>query len=62
MEWFYDDDFDYAAAYKKTPGEDDWSLESFTSNASCHHDWKPTLLIFSTVYDCKKCGKKKEEL
>jgi hypothetical protein len=28
----------------------------------CFHNWKATLLIISTVYDCTKCGVKKEEL
>ena len=28
----------------------------------CSHEWKGTLLIYSTVYDCIKCGIKKEDL
>jgi hypothetical protein len=28
---------------------------------TCFHDWKKTVLIISTVYDCTKCGVKKEE-
>ena len=27
----------------------------------CYHDWKETILILSKVYDCKKCGVKKED-
>jgi hypothetical protein len=27
----------------------------------CYHDWKSTTLIISVVYDCKKCGVKKED-
>lgn len=27
----------------------------------CWHDWMPIQLIFSTVYNCKKCGMKKED-
>jgi len=27
----------------------------------CFHEWKPILLIRSTVYNCVKCDKKKEE-
>ena len=27
----------------------------------CTHDWKPILLLVSTVYDCSKCKIKKEE-
>lgn len=28
----------------------------------CAHTWKPILLLFTTVWDCKKCGAKKEEI
>ena len=53
--------------------DDDYSLfedfcPSFLDNIEleydkiyCNHDWKPILLLFSTVYDCKKCGIKKED-
>jgi hypothetical protein len=27
----------------------------------CNHSWQPTKLVYSTVYDCKHCGIKKEE-
>lgn len=27
----------------------------------CYHKWKETILILSKVYDCEKCGIKKEE-
>jgi hypothetical protein len=27
----------------------------------CNHAWKATVLIISTVYDCSKCGIKKED-
>jgi hypothetical protein len=26
----------------------------------CEHEWLAVRLIYSTVYDCKKCGCKKE--
>ena len=26
----------------------------------CHHDFKPVLLLTSTVFDCAKCGMHKE--
>ena len=26
----------------------------------CTHQWVPTLLVFTTVWDCKHCGAKKE--
>lgn len=28
---------------------------------SCNHEWKAVELIYSTVYDCKKCGMKRED-
>lgn len=28
----------------------------------CNHEWKTILLLTSTVYDCKKCGIKKEDV
>jgi hypothetical protein len=27
----------------------------------CSHDWKKIVLITSSVYDCAKCGVKKED-
>lgn len=27
----------------------------------CTHEWHETVLMFSKVYDCKKCGVKKED-
>ena len=27
----------------------------------CNHDWKKIVLITSSVYDCSKCGVKKED-
>jgi hypothetical protein len=27
----------------------------------CKHEWKSTQLIITTVYDCVKCGAKKED-
>ena len=32
-----------------------------TKALSCFHNWKETVLIVSTVYDCTKCGIKKED-
>jgi hypothetical protein len=28
----------------------------------CYHEWSPILLLTSTVWDCKKCKAKKEEV
>lgn len=33
----------------------DWNQKT------CYHDWKPILLLTSTVYNCKKCNVKREE-
>lgn len=29
---------------------------------TCQHEWKAIELIYSTVYDCKICGAKKEDV
>lgn len=57
MDWWYgDDDFvDEKPAKKEEAGEPTWQQKV------CIHLWKPTILIISTVYDCSKCGIKKEE-
>lgn len=61
MDWWYGDDEEY---YKPEPtkkeempidGEPTWQQKV------CIHLWKPTILIISTVYDCSKCGIKKED-
>lgn len=45
----------------------DWDDESWDQiekekiEKKCNHEWKPTHLFFSIVYDCTKCGAKKEE-
>lgn len=39
----------------------DFEKEIEKKNKKCKHEWKPTHLIVSTVYDCIKCGAKKEE-
>lgn len=42
--------------------DDDWNRPEKESNEKkCNHEWKPTRLFFSVVYDCVKCGAKKEE-
>jgi hypothetical protein len=38
---------------------DDWVKE--TKESKCNHEWEATQLFFSTVYDCVKCGAKKED-
>lgn len=32
-----------------------------TIERECKHEWKPILLLTNTVWDCRLCGKKKEE-
>lgn len=46
-------DFDVEEYYPKETAPD---VPSY-----CFHEWKPILLIRSTVYNCVKCDKKKEE-
>jgi len=55
MSWD-DDYFSKELEPPKIPKDDviDWNQKY------CFHEWKSTLLIISTVYDCKKCGVKKE--
>lgn len=56
----FDDDWDL---YDKWQGSD-WSPEWRDEPPPvplCNHEWKSILLITSTVYDCKKCGMKKED-
>lgn len=39
----------------------DFEKEIESKNKKCNHVWKATHLIVTTVYDCEKCGAKKEE-
>lgn len=41
---------------KKEEEEIPWSQKF------CFHEWKPIVLVISTVYDCVRCGAKKEEV
>jgi hypothetical protein len=36
--------------------EPEWELDS-----GCVHEWEKIVLIRSVCYDCKKCGKKRED-
>jgi len=42
---------------------DEKSFEMWFGDTShgCRHDWKATVLLTSTVYDCTKCGVTREE-
>lgn len=59
----FDDDWDMDNKWRGS----DWAKEylddppPFSEKDFCIHEWKPTLLIISTVYDCVKCGMKKED-
>lgn len=55
MDWWVDPD-EYQQESSNTSQKDiDWRQKV------CYHEWKPTLLIISVVYDCIKCGIKKED-
>lgn len=51
------DDFgDWFDDYYKSKKSEDWDDAYYP----CRHEWAPVLLLITTVYDCKKCGMKKE--
>lgn len=50
-----DDDFGFADLSW------DWD-DAQPPTLRCAHQWKATTLITSTVYDCTKCGIKKEKV
>lgn len=35
---------------------------NLTIEPTCKHEWKETRLVVSSVYDCKKCNCKREEV
>lgn len=48
-----------------SPSDYEWVVKTPMKSilsGKCYHDWKETKLIFTSVYDCKKCGRKKEEV
>lgn len=46
----------------ETDWMNDWNtIEKDLTEKKCKHEWKATQLVFNTVYDCVKCGAKKEE-
>jgi hypothetical protein len=57
----FDDDWDIYDKWNNSDRYSECSNEDSKPNKYCRHEWKPTVLIISTVYDCKKCGIKKEE-
>lgn len=48
------EEYNYLTPQEEKDNDLEWSQRY------CNHDWKPILLIRSTVYDCKKCNVKKE--
>lgn len=54
MDWWIDPD-EYQQESHSIQKDIDWRQKV------CYHEWKPTLLIISVVYDCVKCGIKKED-
>lgn len=47
----------YGYGYGSGYYDDDW----YTRKDKRQHEFSPVLLVNSTVYDCKHCGKKKED-
>jgi hypothetical protein len=41
--------------------EEQLDLDFGTYNPKCNHKWKSILLLNLTVYDCEKCGAKREK-
>lgn len=60
MNWWLDpEDYSYLEDSKKEEKKD--TKELTWKQRYCYHKWKKTLLIVSIVYDCEKCGVKKED-
>jgi hypothetical protein len=59
MEWWFDPEEYIGEPVKLEKSKDSEEDISWTQK-TCYHDWIPTVLIISTVYDCRKCGVKKE--
>lgn len=59
MSW--DDDDYYSSGDDITPPPIPKKSDLCYNQIYCYHDWKATVLIISTVYDCCKCGVKKED-
>lgn len=57
--WWEDEDFD--GFIPDVKGERDVENEPTWKQTVCIHSWTPIRLIISTVYDCSKCGIKKEK-
>ena len=57
MDWWFDPEEYHMDSIKSKEQEE---ILSWTQK-TCYHEWIPTVLIISTVYDCKKCGVKKED-
>jgi hypothetical protein len=55
----FDDEYDFEFEGEVPPPLP--KLESEYDRIYCDHSWKPILLVFSTVFDCRKCGMKKED-
>ena len=41
---------------------DGWESDAQPPVLKCDHKWKATILLNHTVYDCKHCGIKKENV
>jgi hypothetical protein len=60
MSWWYDPD-NYADMIEIPKVEVNKDAQLPWQQKVCYHDWKPIVLIISTVYNCSKCGVKKED-
>jgi hypothetical protein len=59
MDWWIDPDGYYDDIVKKDESVKNNDIPK--TQQLCYHDWKPIVLIISTVYNCSKCGVKKED-
>mgnify|MGYP000394334974 FL=1 len=49
-------------AYYENDSSEEFNLSPLKKEVPCPHDWKSVLLIYNTVYNCKICGVKKEDV
>jgi len=61
MDWWGDNEDYYPSQTKACKEESKGEWEPSWDQVVCIHSWKPIVLIVSKVFDCAKCGIKKEE-
>lgn len=57
----FDDDWDLYGKWEGAEWVREYDCDLPPKLPNCNHEWRPVLLLISTVYDCKKCGIKKEQ-